>query len=147
MSDKKLVDHLTSLVQLDIDAVEAYEQALKNIDVIAIYEKLQEFRNDHMQHIEVLSKVIRGLGGKTPQITKDIKGFIIKGFTAIRSATGTKGALKAMQTNEQLTNSTYKNALDWNLPPDVRAVVESNYKDEQRHLAYIKEQLESIVFN
>jgi hypothetical protein len=41
--------------------------------------------------------------------------------------------------NEELTNLTYESALKLELSAEVRAVVEQNYEDEKRHLAWIKE--------
>ena len=46
-----------------------------------------------------------------------------------------------MQSNEKTTNKKYSQALEPELPADVRALVEMNYSDEKRHLAYIEEQL------
>ena len=73
---------------------------LKNIDNTTIHTKIGEFRGDHIDHINDLSKIITNMGEESPPLNKDIKGFLIKSFTAIRSATGTEGALKAMQSNE-----------------------------------------------
>lgn len=58
---------------------------------------------------------MRELQGTPPDLTADFKGFFIKGFTALRSMIGAKGALQAMETNERLTTSTYEKAsgLGW----------------------------------
>lgn len=138
----KTVEKLISLVQLDIDAVDAYKQALKNIDNQEIHKNLNGFLKDHLRHIKELSEVIEKLGGEPPEKTPDIKGFFIKGFTAIRSLTGTIGAIKAMRGNEKLTTKTYKEALSDRLPNDVKDIVKRNYADEIRHLEYIESVLE-----
>jgi rubrerythrin len=41
---------------------------------------------------------------------------------------------------------TYRSALDETLTPDARAVVERNYADEQRHLAWIEGALDSKLY-
>ena len=46
-----------------------------------------------------------------PREMPDRKGFVIKGFTAVTSMMGDEAALKAMQSNEDLTTSTYAKAL------------------------------------
>lgn len=134
---------MTDLAQLDIDAVHAYEKALEQIDDDIIYRQIASFRNDHLQHIDDLSRLISQYGGKPPERTLDFKGYFIEGFTAVRSLTGTKGALSAMEGNEKTTNKKYEEALSAhpNLPSDVRALLEKNYSDEKRHLAYIKQTL------
>lgn len=143
MNEKNLIDRLSSLMQLDIDAVHAYGQAIDNIKDPAIKNELSMFRDDHERHISDLSLAITNLGGKPPEHSRDFKGFLIEGFTALRSVTGTEGALKAMKGNEELTNKTYREALNLQLPPDARDIVERNYHDEQRHLAYINRVLAS----
>lgn len=144
MNNKELAKKLSELVQLDIDAVEAYGQALKNIDVASVYNSIASFRDDHIHHIKNLSEIIITLGEQPPEHNKDFKGFLIEGFTAIRSVTGTVGALNAMEMNEELTNRTYKSALEeLEMPEEVKEVVQKNYQDEQRHLQYIKNILAS----
>jgi hypothetical protein len=59
---------------------------------------------------------------------------------------GPEGALKAMETNEKLTNSTYSKAVTWDTPRDIKMVLEKNYRDEQSHLAFIKDALSRRVW-
>ena len=47
-----------------------------------------------------------------------------------------------MQGNEKLTNRTYAKALEMIWPSDIHAVIQRNYADEQRHLAFIEQVLE-----
>lgn len=70
-----------------------------------------------------------------------MKGVLLEGMTALRSATGTEGALKAMEMNEKTTNRRYEEAQDWDVPPNVKGVLELNLDDERRHLQYIQSQL------
>lgn len=140
-----LIKCLIDLIQLDIDAVlGGYAPALEHIKNKDIHAKLVSFKKDHERHIKDLSDVVKILGGTPPELTKDFKGFMIQGMTALQSIFGEHAALKAMQTNEKLTNSTYKKALQENLPEDVRTIVQLNYQDEQMHLAYIEEQLQRM---
>ncbi len=141
MDDKTLCKELDSLIQLDIDAVNAYSMAIRNIDFQPIADQLTRFRGDHERHVADLSEIVRRHGGEPPKSTPDFKGFIISGFTAIRSATGTEGALNAMRRNEQLTNATYQKSLGKGFPADVVTVVQRNFEDEQRHLRYVEQTL------
>lgn len=140
-TDKEIITHVTSLVQLDIDAIHAYEQAIKEIEVQEIREKLSGFKADHLQHVTDLSPFIVQRGGRAPEFKPDFKGFIIQGFTALRSKLGTDGALKAMKGNEKLTNAVYDKALSWELPEDIREVIQKNREDERKHLKYIEDTL------
>src|SRR4051812_42483132 len=108
MEKADIVDNLKSLIQLDIDAVFAYGQAIDKIEEQQIRDELKRFQAQHEHHITALSAKVRELGGEPPERSRDFKGFLIEGFTAMRSLTGTKGALNAMETNEKITNKTYE---------------------------------------
>lgn len=137
----EMYDNLKDLIQVDIDAVGAYEQALDKIEDPDIREHLVTFREDHQRHIIELSSYLMRNGKEPPKQSPDFKGFMIGGFTSLRSITGTDGALKAMKSNEKLTNKEYDEAVNWELDPTARTIIEKGRKDEQAHLAYIEEQL------
>lgn len=144
---EKIINILSELAQLDIDAVQAYEQALDRIDVVDIYNEINNFKNDHVRHIDDLNAMISKLGGDPlDRSVKDFKGYLIEGMTFLKSITGTKSALSAMRSNEETTNKNYKNALEMHpdLPDDARQLLEKNYSDEKRHLAYIVKVLDEI---
>ena len=143
MNREDILDNLEKLIQLDVDATHAYDQAIKNIDEPLVREKLVLFQSDHRRHVDVLSAKMREIGGTPPEFHKDFKGFFISGFTALRSMTGTKGALEAMETNERLTTSRYEKAVGLDFPADIATIVRTHLADEQRHLSFIREALSS----
>jgi len=148
MENQKFLKILVNLAQLDIDAESAYEQALTRINNKEYYEQLAKFRDDHLDHINDLSALIRKHGGQPPERTLDFKGYLIEGFTSLRSVTGLVGALKAMKLNEMLTNKIYKGALSTedskNWPEDVIGLIKKNYFDEVKHLAYIRDAIDVL---
>jgi len=139
--DKSTLKKLNALIQLDIDAVYCYDQAIERIEDRDIAENLQNFRGDHEQHIDALSAIVNENGGEPPERSPDMKGYLLQGMTALRSASGTEGALKAMEMNEKTTNKRYEDAQNWVVPPDIHAVLQKNLDDEKRHLEYIQSQL------
>jgi rubrerythrin len=141
MTNEEIVSELKSLIQLDIDAIRAYDQAMGNIEPSDVKARLTEFRRDHERHISALSPEVGRFGGTPPPNRPDVKGFVIQGFTAIRSMTGAEGALKAMQSNEKLTNRTYGKAVAMAFPPDLMTLLRSCADDERRHLEYIEQTL------
>jgi rubrerythrin len=145
MKRDEILNQLEKLVHLDIDATEAYDQAIRNIDEQVIKDKLILFKGDHRKHVELLSAKMIEMGGKPPEFAADFKGFFITGFTALRSMSGTKGALNAMESNEKLTNSRYEDASKLDMPSDIAAIIRSNLADEQHHLAFIREALTTLV--
>jgi uncharacterized protein (TIGR02284 family) len=133
------------LIHLDMDAIKAYEQAIKACDHENVAAQLRSFQGDHQRHVNDLSEELRKLG-EQPDVRTDIKGFFIEAFTAV-TAHGTKSALLAMRGNETLTTARYKAALDLqDLPDSTKEVIRKNYADEQRHLEWIKMALDQKIW-
>ena len=137
-NDQKIIDQLNDLIQLDYDAVQAYDLALQHIADADAADDLELFKSDHERHIVELHAVVTVLGGVPKQLGRDLKGILIEGMTKLRSATGTTGALKAMRVNEKLTNKTYEKALQIQMPPVAHEIVIINRDDERRHLDAIE---------
>lgn len=146
MNREDLIDELSSLMKVDYDAIQAYNQAIDEIDVPSIRNQLVQFRDDHERHIDNLSALLHAMDAEPPERLSGIKTFFIEGFTAIRSMTGIEGALKAMESNEKTTNKSYAQALEKDLPADIRTQVQENYEDEERHLQYISQALSGKIW-
>jgi rubrerythrin len=133
------LEKLRSLAQLDVDAIGTYEAAIARVKEQLVRERLSEFRVDHVRHVQDLNVFIRERGGEPVELRPDLKGAVMKGMTAITSMMGTEAALVAMLGNEELTNRAYELALGFEWSPQVRQLIEKNRKDEERHLAWIKD--------
>ncbi|MGK3994979.1 PA2169 family four-helix-bundle protein [Sorangium sp. So ce1024] len=142
---RDVIEVLNDLIQLDRDAIASYDQAIDACEHAQIREMLGRFRDDHARHVVDLSAHVASIGG-VPAQTRDLKGKIIEGFTAITSM-GDQSALLAMRGNEELTNRLYQAALDEGLTTEARAIVERNHGDERRHLAWIKDALSRKVWD
>jgi len=139
------IGSVQDLIHLDMDAIKAYDQAIKACEHENVASQLRSFQADHQRHVRELSEEMRKLG-EQPKVSTDIKGFFIEKFTAITSM-GTRTALMSMRGNEQLTTSRYKAALDLqDLPETTRQIIRNNYADEQRHLEWIKSALDEKVW-
>ncbi|MFW5887959.1 MAG: ferritin-like domain-containing protein [Bacteriovoracia bacterium] len=140
MRQEQLIKELKELIHLDIDAVNAYNQTIDEIEREDIKLKIIAFRDEHKNHIDVLSQELVSLGEKAPA-GKDTKGFFLEGFTKIRSMTGTKGALEAMKINEKLTNKKYEEAVKKFKGTAQLELIEKFREDERKHLEYINQGL------
>ena len=143
MEKMDIVEKLTSLAKLDLDATKSYEEAIKKVDEADIRERLVKYMEDHHRHVRDLSDLITKYGGKAPQITTDVRGLFLGGATMLQGMMGTQGALTALQTGEKITNESYKDAVSQNFPADIEMVLNANYRDEQSHLSYVNELLAS----
>ena len=139
MAENSEVARLRSLAQLDADAVGAYDAALARIPQPLVRERLNDFRIDHMRHVQDLNALISQLGGTPVELRPDLRGAAMKGLTAMSSMMGTEAALVAMLGNEEYTNRTYDLALRFDWRPDVRALIEKHREDERRHVMWVRE--------
>lgn len=146
MDNSDIVKELRSLCQLDIDAIHAYNECLKHIDITAIKKDVEQFRADHERHVKELSALIHSYNEKAPEFSPDLKGYMLDIFSKLRSLTGTEGALKSLRGGENLTNKRYARAIDLAFPSNIKNVIAANYKDEQRHLRYVEEAIDNKVW-
>jgi uncharacterized protein (TIGR02284 family) len=141
---KAAIEVMNDLIQLDHDAILAYKQAIEKCSDNLARADLVAFQADHQRHITDLSQAVRMMGGQPEGRGRDLKGILLEGLTALRSVSGTLGALRAMRMNEKLTNRSYERALEARLPGAARDVVFRNREDERRHLAAIELHIERL---
>jgi rubrerythrin len=140
-----LIHKLNDLIQLDYDAIVSYEHAIEHCDDAQVRYDLESFKSDHQRHIHDLGRVIRALDGEPIDVHRDLKGVVLEGLTTVRSLSGTVGALRAMRTNEKLTNRMYRKAAELAVAPIARVVIDQNYADEVRHLRVIQAHIERMT--
>lgn len=143
LNSDSVIKKLTNLVELDYDAIEAYQAAVDRLDDTGFKSKLQEFMKDHERHVRELSEQIRAEGG-TPPDSGDAKAVLTKGKVVMADLAGDKAILKAMQTNEAQTNSKYEEAVEEAFPENVLTLLRNGLKDERKHKAWIDQTLDKL---
>ena len=142
----KQIEELNELIRFDFDAIGAYNSAIDDIKEIHIRDPLIQFRGDHERHVQNLSAIVQRLGGK-PVENPGLKGVVRKTMTKVAGLGGAELTLKAMRSNEEVLNKTYSHHLtkfDW--PDDIKEVIRNNYNDEQRHLAWVEQALQTRLW-
>lgn len=135
--NEKVIETINDLIQLDFDAVEAYQAAIDRLEDATARSRLQEFMQDHVRHTENLSKLVRQHGG-TPKNKGDVKRVLTKGKVVMANLAGDNAILKAMRSNEDETNEKYEKALKvQGLDANTRQVLQQNLEDERRHRQWI----------
>ncbi len=138
---KDIADLLNALIELDFDAVDAYEVAIDRIDDDGDKATFASFRDDHERHTRELQPFVTELGEK-PAEKADIKSVLTKGKVVLASLIGDKAILVAMKTNEDDTNTAYDRAVSRDdVPSHIKEVLMRNREDERRHRAYIEQRL------
>ncbi len=141
---KDIAALLNALIELDFDAVSAYEAAIDRLADANDKAAFASYRNDHERHTRELQPFVAELGAK-PADHADIKSMITTGKVMLASLAGDKAILVAMKTNEDDTNTAYDRAVARDdVPPHIKDVLVRNRDDERRHRAYIEKRLESI---
>ncbi len=142
LANDKVIQECNDLIRFDYDAIGAYDEAIDKIDDPAIKAQLMQFRGDHERHIADLSPFVIRLGGSPPG-RPGARGVIRKTMTKIAGLMGIETVLQAMKSNEEVLNKQYGNRANQAFPADVLEVIQRNYADEQRHLAWVVQVLAS----
>ncbi len=140
LTTEKIIEELNELIRFDFDAIGAYDEAIEHVKEAIVSEPLTRFRADHVRHTAELTAIVRRLGG-TPVEKPGIKGVVRKTLTKIAGLVGTEAVLRAMKSNEEVLNKTYSHHSMMEFPRDILDVIERNYADEQRHLAWVEQTL------
>lgn len=146
MNSIEMAEALGELVQVDINAAHAYGEAIEHIQVLSLREQFRNFRDVHNEHVHALTKVIKALDVMPPEYSRDFKGFLMESWAAVRGGTGTEGALKAMKTSAEYINKKYREASALPFTPNIKALIEKNYRDVQAHLEFIEKALANRIW-
>ncbi len=139
----QLVKTLNALIALDFDAIEAYEAAIARLKGESDKVQLTRFLGDHQRHVVDLTPLVEDFGGE-PTTKADFKRALTKGKVVLAGIAGDHAVLEAMKSNEETTTKTYRSAIEQrDLPLQARAILERNFSDEQRHLAWLEQRLAS----
>lgn len=125
---------IKELIELDYDAVEAYEAAINRLNSEAYKKQLSIFMEDHKRHIKELSELLTQHKEEAPQGPSTLKQWLAKGKVVIANIIGDAAILTAMISNEEDTNTAYErvNAREdkWE---DSQEIIKRGLEDERRH--------------
>lgn len=141
---KNVAKHLNNLIQLDYDAIAAYDAAIERLENPDFETKLREFRDDHLAHVEKLGELVQAEGSE-PASSSDMKKVLTKGQVVMGGLVGDGAILEAMKLNEDQTNSMYEAETAEDMPPEVHQALERGLADERRHRAWIQKTLAEIA--
>lgn len=138
-----VIRKLNDLIELDYDAIEAYQEAIERLESQEFKDQLATFCSDHERHTTNLGLLVSARGG-TPAKGPDLMRVLTKGKVVIADLVGQDHAiLLAMRANEAVTNKRYELALAVDgMDAETRRQVEENLADERRHRDWIDAQLE-----
>ncbi|BDG01900.1 ferritin-like domain-containing protein [Anaeromyxobacter oryzae] len=143
MKVSEIIEELSRLVQLEADAVAAYDAALELLPAGPVHDELALFRLEHQRHAMALYDVFMRLAKTPPEVEPDVKGVVIGALTprAIRSLAE---LLDALRGNEQLTTSLYAKARSKSFPQTIRELLDRAHGEERHHLDWIERALSRL---
>lgn len=141
-ADARILDALNDLLQLDYDAIGAYEIAVERLEDRAHAIRVEEFMRDHDRHVRELNLLIQGMGG-VPRNEPHPTGPFKQALQAFGALGGDRGTLIAFRTNELQVRARYRaaaaRASGW--PAEARTIVQRNALDEERHYRWVVDAL------
>ncbi|MGR3455165.1 DUF892 family protein [Pseudooceanicola sp.] len=131
-------DLITNLLHLEHDAIAAYESTIERLDDPAKRERIEAFRQDHLNHVSQLEQFATRLGIEIPT-GGDMKQMLTTGKVALAGIAGEDSVIKAMKTNEDDTVQAYQQASSNPVgDADMKPVFTKALEDEQRHRAWME---------
>ena len=141
----EIVDGLNDLLQLDHDAIGAYDIAIEKLADRDHANQILGFRRDHERHIQELNELVATLGGEAknqPHLTGPFK----QALQSLGALGGDRGVLAAFRQNELQVRSKYElyaaRANHW--PPNVKRAIDRNALDEERHYRWVADALQAM---
>lgn len=143
--ESNVVALLQHLIELDFDAIEAYEAAVERLEGETDRAAMGAFLQDHRRHVSELTAVLAQAGQEAPS-GPDIKHVLTTGKVVLGGLVGDRAMLMAMKTNEEDTNAAYERATGRDdLSSEVRSLLARNLVDERRHRDWIVSRIAAMA--
>jgi rubrerythrin len=140
----EILDGLNDLLQLDHDAIGAYEIAMNKLKDRDQAAQIAGFLRDHERHIRELNEVIAELGG-TPKNQPHATGPFKLALQSLGALAGDRGVLMAFRTNELQVRAKYDTyaakANHW--PTHIKRIIDGAALDEERHYRWVSDVMKS----
>ena len=141
-----LVAMLNDLLQLEHDALPAYQIAIAGLRNPAQRDRLRAFRDDHRRHVNELTALIQARGGvplRLPHLPTGIFKLLVQ-MAGLPG--GDRAILLAFKANEWQSQEKYgrRAAEDTGHAPELAAFLRRAAEDEARHYAWVCDALEGM---
>jgi len=131
---------IKELIELDFDAIEAYEAAINRLDNQDYKDKLNDFKKDHHRHTQELTQLLKKHTiSNIPNGPSAVKQWLTKGKVVLANIVGDATILAAMKSNEIDTNTAYEriNARE-DVWEDAISILKRGLEDERRHKTWLE---------
>jgi hypothetical protein len=130
---------MKELIELEYEAIEAYEMAYNKTTTNEYKLKLNDFKMDHKKHIEQLTELLNKHEVTAPTAPSISNQWLTKGKIIIGSLIGDDSILKAVLSNEIETNVAYERMHRHdNLWEDAKNIIKNGLEDEKKHKNWLE---------
>ncbi len=138
---KNAAELLNALLELEYDALPAYDAALNHLDKAQDRRQIEAFLTTHHRHVAELSELVIERRVE-PTVRGDFRRILEKGKVALGAIAGEQGVLVAMKSNADDLVTAYQRALtDETLSERERRAIERWLADERWHSAWLENRL------
>lgn len=140
---ESFADAVKELVELEYDAIEAYEASIERLSNSGYQKKLTEFKEDHLHHIKKLTQVLQQHKETAPEGPDSTKQWLAKGKVVLSNLIGDIAILRAMKSNEIDTNSAYEHmCMHESIWEDCVKLMHDFLDDEKKHKLWLETTIE-----
>jgi rubrerythrin len=143
-TESRYTDLIGSLLQLEHDAIAAYDTCIERLESPSARETIAAFRRDHDRHVRELTDLAEADGIEVPA-EGSMKQMLTTGKVALAGMVGDGAILKAMASNESDTIAAYERAKDHaDAPAAAREIFARAPADEVRHREWMSGTAEAM---
>lgn len=141
MDKKEVVSTLNDLIETCKDGEQGFKTCAENVENPQIKSKLSQHAGECATGAQELQGIVRSLGGEA-ETTSSVSGSMHRGWVDIKAAITGKdevAVLNECERGEDIAVASYRNALDKELPSDIRSVVERQFHGVMRNHDQVKQ--------
>lgn len=139
LTPTSFADALRALVELDFDAIAAYEVALSYLTAPTLQKPLRQFIREHERHVRELSQLLLSHQEKIIK-PLDVHRWLVQGPMVVNGSISDGALLEVLIDIETMTNAAYRAILSrldrW---PAAESILVASYLDEAYHQYWLEE--------
>lgn len=141
MDRKEVVSTLNDLIETCKDGEQGFRTCAENVESQQLKSTLNQHARECAQGAQELQGLVKTLGGEAEK-TSSVSGAMHRGWIDIKSAVTGKdeeAVLNECERGEDMALESYRNALDKDLPQDIRSIVERQFHGVMRNHDQVKQ--------
>ena len=141
MDKKEIVSTLNDLIETCKDGEQGFKTCAENVDSPQLKSALSQHAQECAIGAQELQGVVRSMGGEA-ETSSSVSGAMHRGWVDIKSAVTGKdeaAVLDECERGEDVALESYRDALEKDLPPEIRSIVERQFQGVVRNHNEVKQ--------